>query len=294
MRYCLYYFSGTLNTERIANLFKKELGGEGEAYRLFYPFSSYPNPREYDLLGFGYPIHAFNTPKVVLDFVRRLPKGHHQPFFIFKDSGEPIAMNDASSMTLIHLLKKKGYYCIQEFHYLMPYNIVFRHSDLMTKKMWIYAQKMVAFNAKKLADGIQEKPKAHPFVFALSLPFRIEWPFAKTNGRHFKVDEAKCIHCFRCVQSCPEQNITYENRKFHFGNRCALCLNCSFLCPEKAITPGLFRHHWFLNGAYPFETLEKDPNIIVSEKNHEKLYNRAYHHYFAKCDELIKTSQADK
>jgi ferredoxin/flavodoxin len=287
MNYCLYYFSGTLNTERVAQSFMKELGKDGVSYRCQYPFKDFPDPRNFDLIGIGYPIHAFNTPKAFLDFLKQFPSGENKRYFIFKVSGEPIHMNDASSVSIRHILGKKGYHCIQEFHYLMPYNIVFRHSKEMAKKMWVYSQAMVAYNANKLANGIEEKQKHHPFIYALSLPYRIEWPFAKTNGRHFKVDYGKCSKCLRCVRSCPMQNISYENGKFHFANRCTLCLNCSFYCPRGAITPGMFRHGWKLNGSYHLDVLEKDPSIVVSKENHERLYNRAYTKYFAKCDALL-------
>jgi ferredoxin/flavodoxin len=287
MSYCLYYFSGTLNTEHVAQCFLKALGSDGTIYRYHYPANDFPDPNTFDYLGIGYPIHAFNTPKAFVDFLKQFPKVENKRYFIFKVSGEPIHMNDASSASIIHILSAKGYRCIQEFHYLMPYNIVFRHSDAMAKKMWIYTQAMVVYNAQKIKDGIEEKPKSHPFIYALSLPYRIEWPFAKTNGRHFKVNPSKCSKCLRCVRSCPMQNITYENGKFHFANRCTLCLNCSFYCPRNAITPGMFRHGWKLNGSYHLEALEKDPSVVVSSENHERLYNRAYRKYYAKCDQLL-------
>jgi|LAHS01.1.fsa_nt_gb ferredoxin len=287
MSYCLYYFTGTLNTERIAQSFQKELGKDGLLYRVGYPNQDFPDPRNFDLIGIGYPIHAFNTPWAFLQFLKQFPRAQGKRYFIFKVSGEPIHMNDASSAAILSLLGKKGYRCIQEFHYLMPYNIVFRHSDGMAKKMWLTSERMVSHNAERLKNGIEDKLKRHPFIYLLSLPYRIEWPFAKTNGRHFKVDLRKCSKCLRCIRSCPMQNITYEEGKFHFGNRCTLCLNCSFYCPRNAITPGLFRHGWKLNGSYHLESLANDPSVKMPNEFHEKLYNRAYRKYYARCEALL-------
>jgi ferredoxin len=264
------------------------LGMDVEVYRLHWPFKSYPDPREYDLIGIGYPIHAFNTPKVVLDFFKKFPEENRKRFFIFKTSGEPLSMNDSSSRKLIHLLKRKGYECIHEFHYIMPYNMVFRHSDGMAKKMWFYAQKMADLNCYKIRHNLTKSPQFRPLQGWYIVPFRIEWPFTKTNGRHFKVNYDLCVHCHKCMNVCPMDNITEEGKKLVFGNRCVLCMACSFHCPKRAITPGMFRHKWLINGSYHLEALEKDEKVVMPKKSHEKKFNRSYDQYFAMCDRLLQ------
>lgn len=293
MKVCLYYFTGTGNTERVALSLKERFGQDCDLYRLRWPFANYPNPNDYDLIGIGYPIHAFNTPKVVLDFFKSFPKAQKtKKYFIFKNSGEPLHFNDSSSRKLIHGLKRKGYSCIQEFHYIMPYNMVFRHSDGMAKKMWIYAQKMAQYNADKILSGIEEPPHFRPLQGWYIVPFRIEWPFTKTNGRFFKVDYGKCVHCGRCAFACPLKNITITNGKIKFGNRCALCMDCSFGCPTKAIKAGMFRYKWLINGSYNVERLALNPNVQVPDKSREKHFNKSYDEYFSMCDSLLSHERA--
>ncbi|MCI1245086.1 MAG: EFR1 family ferrodoxin [Bacilli bacterium] len=289
MKVCLYFFSGTGNTEKIALCLKRAFGEDTVVYKMVYPFAAYPNPNDFDLIGVGYPIHAFNAPKVVNDFYKRFPKADKpKEYFIFKTSGEPLRFNDFSSRELIRSLKKKGYACIQEFHYIMPYNMVFRHSDSMAKKMWIYAQKMVDLNVRKILSGKVRTLRFRPFQGWYTVPFRVEWPFASANGRFFKVEEGKCVHCLRCVRSCPLKNIELKDGKITFGNRCALCMDCSFSCPQKAIVPGVFAGKWLINGQYRLEQLEKDGAIPIPSKSHEAHFNKAYDRYFAECDEALR------
>jgi ferredoxin/flavodoxin len=295
MKLCLYYFSGTLNTEHVAKALQKEWGEEATLFRIGWPFAGIPDPNDYDLIGIGYPIHAFNTPKIVLDFFRQFPKARTpKNYFIFKTSGEPLHFNDSSSRKLIHRLKKKGYTCIQEFHYIMPYNMVFRHSDGMAKKMWVYAEKMSAYNLAKVKQGIVETPHFRPLQGWYIVPFRIEWPFTKTNGRHFHVDYAKCIHCGTCVRACPMANVTMEGDKIHFAGRCTLCMACSFSCPKNAIKPGMFHGAWIINGSYHLEQLEKDPKVLMPTSSHEPHFNKAYDRYFAECDALLAKPDPSK
>ena len=289
MKVCLYYFTGTGNTGLVASCLQKEFGDGCEIYQIRYPFQSFPDPNDFDLIGIGYPIHAFNAPEVVNQFFRGFPAAKKPlSYFIFKTSGEPLRFNASSSRLLISRLRKKGYRCVQEFHYVMPYNIMFRHSDPMAKKMWVYAQRMVKHNVKKILSGIVEPPHFRPLQGWYGVLFRIEWPFAKTNGRFFRVDYAKCIHCGKCVSSCSLNNVAMKDGKILFGSNCALCMNCSFYCPRKAITPGLFRHRWLLNGSYHLPQLERDETIVTPSLSHEKHFNKAYDKYFASIDEATK------
>jgi MinD superfamily P-loop ATPase containing an inserted ferredoxin domain len=171
----------------------------------------------------------------------------------------------------------------------MPYNIMFRHSDPMAKKMWVYAEKMVKHNVKKILSGIEEPPHFGLFQGWYAVPLRIEWSFAITNGRYFRVDYAKCVHCGKCVSSCPLSNVEIKEGKILFGSRCALCMNCSFSCPRKAIIPGLFRHQWLLNGSYNLSQLEKDETIVLPVSSHEKHFNKAYDKYFALIDQATQS-----
>ena len=132
----IIYFSGTGNTEKVAKLYLDEFEKCGIKCELFsLPISAAVDFSAYDLLGVGYPVHAFNTPEIVLLFIKTMQKTLLKRAFVFKTSGEPLKLNDVSSLKLIKLLSIKGYSVMQEHHYIMPYDIIFRHSDYMADKM---------------------------------------------------------------------------------------------------------------------------------------------------------------
>ena len=39
---------------------------------------------KYDLVGFGYPIHAFNVPEAFVRYIKTLPNVNHKKYFIYK------------------------------------------------------------------------------------------------------------------------------------------------------------------------------------------------------------------
>lgn len=54
------------------------------------------------------------------------------------------------------------------------------------------------------------------------------------------VDEAKCIGCKTCMQTCPEPNaivfIASRKKAFVISDKCKGCGVCEVKCPKKAIT----------------------------------------------------------
>ena len=106
-----------------------------------------------DAIGIGYPVYAFNTPKIVHDFVKQLPPGENKIAFIFKTAGEPFYWNNASSSLLVRNLKKKGYRAVFERHFLMPYNIIMRYPEALIKQMVITNKKLCLDMAKRMMNG---------------------------------------------------------------------------------------------------------------------------------------------
>jgi len=260
----LYVFSGTGNTQKIADLYADALRGGGVSvtvHKITADFSDLPDPAGFDYMGIGYPIHAFNAPEIVTDFVKSLPyfnfpesliPAQRKEYFVFKTSGEPLKLNNASSNKLVYVLKKKGYRLTNEYHYAMPYNMVFRHGGDIVRKMWEAAKKLCPVDVAEILSGEKSLLKKPFLGKPLAYLFRIEQFAMRVNGRFFGVDRAKCTNCGKCVKNCPTSNIRMTDDGLCFGWKCVMCARCSFYCPQNAISIALL-NGWKVNGAYDFK-----------------------------------------
>ena len=293
MKAILYVFSGTGNTYAVAELYKKYLNAEVTVHRISKTSGDYPSPDDYDLIGVGYPIHAFCAPEPILDFVKALPTVEHKRAFIFKTSGEGLHINDCSSQKCIKILTRKGYDVTLERHIVMPYNMIYRHRDEMAKQMWIYAHALVKANCAELESGKSEKVKKPLIVRIWTQPVGfIERHFAHLHGTAFKVDTAKCISCGKCVRNCPQSNITVDSGgNYKFGHDCTLCMGCSFNCPADAIRIGIFKY-WKVNGSYRLNELAQDDSIpFPYVPSHAKGIYRIYKKYYREADKRLKAAE---
>lgn len=183
-------FSGTGNTRKIANLFSDEFIKNGVETTIvdIKKGARIKCVDDFDAVGVCYPIHGFNAPYNVLEFAHDMPKTHDKPLFVLKSSGEPLALNNVSSYKLVSILKEKGYDYFAEYHYVMPYNMIFRHDDAAAYKMWHTAKNLAPVEAREILSLTPHKLKKIPFGHLIAFLFRIEHHAMKVNGRFFKVD----------------------------------------------------------------------------------------------------------
>ncbi|MGN1099546.1 MAG: EFR1 family ferrodoxin [Christensenellales bacterium] len=296
MKKCIIYcFSGTGNTYCVSRMLATELSPYGYDSEIFsvtygaYAERNFPCPDGYDLIGLAYPIHAFNTPGLFRKFVKALPRAKSgQQAFVIKVSGEPFSVNNSSSAAIKRNLRKKGYRFTYEKHFLMPYNIMFRYPDGLSKQMYLYSREMAKASAKKIFSGERESVHGTPLSLITCFLGKIEWFGARFNGLFYRVDKRKCIDCGSCAKNCHTQNITRkEDGVYRFGNRCTLCCRCTMNCPRDAISMGLL-NRLRVNGPYDFEALEKDEDVGGNFVNGMTVgYYRAFNGYYDKIDEEL-------
>ena len=234
-----------------------------------------PDVASADTLVIGYPVHGFNAPQNVADFAKGLPECENKVYYIIKTSGEPLHINDASSRILDRALKKKGYVKKGEFHYVMPYNMIFRHSDDMAALMWQAAGNTAPSDADIIFEGREHPLKPNAFACLTRLVVAVEHAAMPYLGRLFKVKKDKCVSCGRCEKLCPMGNIEMKDGLPVFGKNCIGCTACSFNCPEDAISIGVL-NAWRVNGAYKFAP----PREGLTKKDVCAYWRGSYVRYF--------------
>lgn len=286
----IYVFSGTGNTKKACDIYKSEFeknGVETTLYTVKKGFENLPDPNNFDYVGFAYPIHGFNAPYIMFDLAKALPKANGtKQYFVVKTSGEPLKINNVSSIKFNDIMKRKGYVPFSEYHYVMPYNMIFRHTDEMAARMKNTLEQLASVEAREVICGVEHKLSKVPFGRFVAWVVRIEQPAMKVNGRFFKVDGNKCIKCGACAKNCPVGNIKMDgNGKFSFGGDCVMCTRCSFNCPTNAFDIGML-NGWKVNGRYSYKLPEKP-----EEDKHAWYCKKAYKRYFEEAQKKIAASE---
>lgn len=289
MKVGIFYFSGTGNTETVAKKWQQE----ASKYNIQIDLIKMEDINEdvdvscYDKVGFGYPIHAFNAPSIVNKFVKRIKKlDNKKDAFVLMVSGEYMNLNHSSDNKMKRILKRRNIIVKSEYHYLMPYNMIFRHTEKRAYQMYVTMNALAELDVKDyLVDDKPHYLKKHHGVGWLIWLFRIEQPFAPVNGLTFKVNKKKCINCMKCVNNCPTKNIEFKDGKFKFHNRCLCCTRCSFNCPTNAFSIGLLTG-WKVNGRYKFkEPLEEEID------KHPKYCKKSYIRYYDEADKRLSSQK---
>lgn len=292
----IYVFSGTNNTLITAKMVSSALQKRNintTIYNIKYPFKDIPSPNDFDFVGFAYPVHAFNSPRLFLDFVKNLPDANKKAF-IFKTSGEPMHLNHASSRRLRKVLKAKGFDVTIDRHLLMPYNIVFRYKDELAKQMHQYNQKLTVILVEDMLEDKRDELTVKLRHKVLSFLFRVQQPAAVFNGRLYRANKKRCNKCLKCVKGCPAGNIRLKDNKMKFDGKCTMCMGCVMFCSQNAINPGLLKF-FKVNGAYNYEKLLSDESIKGNYINENtKGYFKLFRNYFKRADETIYEKQFRK
>ena len=288
MKSIIFYFSGTGNTELVVKKWQSECHSFPlEIKKIEEVNNETIDLSEYDKIGIAYPIHAFNAPRNVLKFAKKIvPSEMKKRVYIIMVSGEYMTVNHSSALKLGSILKKRNYFIESDYHYIMPYNMIFRHTELRAYQMFKTMNDLVVLDVKEYFE--ENKPhhlKKHRFIRPFIWALRIEQVFAPINGKTYRIKEKKCIKCMKCVNSCPTNNIEYKDGKFVFHGRCICCTRCSFNCPTDAFKIGLL-NGWRVNKPYKFAK----PEVEEVDK-HPRYCKKSYIRYYQEAEERLKNAQ---
>ena len=290
MKFLGIYFTGIGNTKIVFDTAKKELEKRGHSLEVVDVLKDeVKNVEDFDGLFVFYPIYGFNCPKPIIQYVKKIKKcSKPVKCFIMKQSGEHLFWNNASSLYLTSLLKRRNIKVVFETHYLMPYSFIFRHTDYMAYRMRKTMEGLLPLDLELILKGEKE---VHMKRFFFDRPFafilRIQWWGGRFNGLFYKVQKKKCIKCMKCVKDCPAHNIKYVEAKdkFKFGYQCLMCQRCIMYCPKQAIKVGMF-NAWRVDEPYSFKE-----QLEFQKERHPKYCKKNYERYFKESETRIAESK---
>lgn len=271
MRVLLIYYTGTYNTRFLTDKISERFEKNNYSVDRVEITSSSPavDTNGYDFIGFGYPIYGFNAPRPFLKYFKSLSFKRGQKYFIYKNSGETMEMNNASSRKILCRMNRLGAEFRGEYHFVMPYNIHFAFEENFIRHIVREDKKLLDIMFHNLSRGISPQIKSKPIYNLAAFFVSIQSVGGNINSFFYKVDKRKCTACGLCAKNCPHENICLKGGKVKFGHSCDMCMRCSFYCPNKALRIG-FLERWQVNKYYDLQKLwnsEEDFIPYITEKS---------------------------
>ncbi len=292
MKILLVYYTGTYNTRYLTNKLAAKLKANGHEVDSTEINRSAPvaDAAGYDMIGFGYPIYGFNSPLPFNRYVSKLNICAGQKYFIYKNSGETFAINNASSRILLRRMKRRKAVFAGEYHFVMPYNIHFAFDRNFVREILDKDEKLLKILVHDIESGTAPEIKSNAAYNIASAAVSVQKIGGAVNSFLYRADD-KCIKCGLCARNCPEGNIKIAGGKVKFGHRCDMCMRCSFFCPTDAIHIG-FLQGWKVNGDYRLAELEaqgapEEPYITAESGGFYKCFKKHFDEIDRRYGELF-------
>lgn len=238
MKGVLYFFSGTGNTKWVADVFKKCFKKNGIDLELLnIERIEDIKLRQIDFLIVGSPVYAKVEPKIVDDFLNKLPNTlKHLKTIVYVTQG---GKSSSAPSIIAKKLKIKGYNVLIQESIKMINNYYFR----LGKEPNVNDCEKILNNAEyKVKNIVEDFINKNKFKKQSSL---VRMEIDKIYGNFFtrmipKISKnitatSECTKCGVCLINCPKSNITFEDGKAVFHSKCMLCLRCLYICPINAI-----------------------------------------------------------
>lgn len=230
MKNVIYYFSGTGNSMRAAEVIAKRLE---DTYIVSMKISqSKTLTVDVERIGFVFPVYNWTMPEIAVQFIRNL---HIPPQAYIFAIAMPSFINGKSMEKLASLLKEKD--CTLSYSNIVYSvgNYVVMYPPMPNPKKRI---PKTEYQLSDIADEILQKrvrsySKANLLVDILFHKM-MDRPIAATSDKHFAAWD-DCISCGLCSRICPCNNIVIENGKPVFQHHCNQCMACISYCPKEAI-----------------------------------------------------------
>lgn len=263
--YTILYFSPTGNAKHIAQNFLNELG---ENDCVIHPMEKV-NPADLEKnrhLLLIYSIHAFNAPRTVEQFMKKIPEGLYEQVSLIGVGCASGKINLGSSLKIKKILRKKNYPIIVDEQIAMPLTFILAFPSALVDKLIDESQPQVERIAQTIMDGHSPLSSVPIISRTISSLGRIEHFAARFFGLELHANK-NCISCGKCWNNCPSKNITPNKKnRPHFKFSCLMCMRCIYECPQHAISP-YFSKFIPIKKGYSISKYSKMDTIDTDNKN---------------------------
>jgi flavodoxin/ferredoxin len=259
------YFSGTGNTKKVAGCIGEAFNSKGIVVEMIEMIMAEDHrDMNEDMLVVLFPVHAFNAPEPVYEWIGKLEQVDHIRAVVLSVSGGgEVTPNTACRMSCIRRLQKKGYEVVYEKMIVMPSNIFVKTGDELALRLLEILPFKVEGIVKEVLSGITHRTKPDMINRFVSTIGEFEKSGTGYFGKRIRAGK-DCGGCGWCEINCPRKNITIKNNKPVFGGKCILCLKCIYGCPRKALKPGICKFVVFKDG---YNLCEMEKRVMVDGRS---------------------------
>ena len=247
----IFCFSGTGNTRWAA---ERITDATGERLVVMSDGNVHCALSKDERIGFCFPVHGWQPPRLVRNFIRHLTFSSEQPLashycYALVTCGDSIGL----TMEMLNEdLEKKGLHASSTFSLVMPESYVclpFMYTDTPQREKEKINQANIDLEVYTRLITERRKDEHHTkrgfMPWVLSHVIGAHFNSRMISDRKFTVDTANCIHCGLCAKVCPTRDIRMTGNgdgastpEWLHDGRCTCCLSCYHHCPRHAINYG--------------------------------------------------------
>ncbi|HNW56953.1 MAG TPA: EFR1 family ferrodoxin [Bacteroidales bacterium] len=250
MELIIYYFTGTGNSQNVSSWVSSVAENRGiKCSQINIAYTdriNIPSPSKDALVVFISPIHGFNYPPVMLNFIARFPKGKNRVVLMNTRAGMRIGKFVTPGLTGIAFylsslfLWLKGYRVNGMVPVDLPSNWISLHPGLNEKTVRYLHEKnkeRVTKHAEKFLSGQKDFRALREIVQDIAItPISAGYYFI---GRFFLAKtfyaSSDCNNCDICIKNCPVKAIVKRDSRPYWTFRCESCMRCMSNCPKRSI-----------------------------------------------------------
>lgn len=232
MRKVIYYFSGTGNSLRAANVIAEKIGGAELISVRCNPGAV--SAKGAEVIGFVCPVYEWDIPGTFREFIEQLTVNPNAYIFMVTTY---IAVLGKSFETVEKILSGKGAHLDygRAIHCVASQCIAY--PPFPPEKIMIpYMEKQM----KQAGNEInQKRDRAYPRMSPITRRRykKVMGPYMAVEKEYDKgfFTDTRCIGCGTCEKVCPTRNISICGNRPVWNHHCHGCNACVVYCPTKAI-----------------------------------------------------------